>query len=117
MPRSSTFQKIQDTAFLKVQNVMGEYCTWTPAAGGSEQSAKVLFQNPTEEMKVAGVPYDPEAWIMEYNSNQLVGLFDLIREKSGQQVVNIAGQEFYCGDAVKKFDGNTIVVALLPKSD
>lgn len=93
---------------------MGEQCTWTADGGGTEYSANVLFQNPTEEMKISGVPYDPEAWLMEYKEADFPGLFDLIENKSGTQQVMIADQSFYCLDAAKKFDGKTIVVSLKP---
>ena len=106
---------MQQAAFGVVTGAMGFAASWTPAGGGDEQTARVLFQNPTEEMKIAEVDYDPGAWRMEYKIDDLPGLEDAANARASKEVVIIEETEYYVRKVHRKFDGKTFIAELQPK--
>lgn len=114
-PIASPFEALQRGVFDTVKSVMGFTASWTPSAGGDAIEKLVLFQNPTEEMKLAGVEYDPTAWRMEYRFEDFPGLEDAVNARASNEVVVIEGTEYYIAKVSKKFDGKTFIAELQPK--
>lgn len=108
-PTSNPFTKLQRHTFDVVTSVMGYVCTW-----GAE-TRRVGFKNPTEEMRLAGVDYDPSAWVMEYRDDHFTGLEAAVAVRGAAEVVEIEGREYYVRKISRKFDGRTFVAELQPK--
>src|SRR5881275_1117587 len=103
----SFFDRLQSTMFDTVTNVMGDDATWTPAAGGEAQSAKVLFSGPTEKEKIFDAEYDPEKLTMEYKEGVFPGLKEST-DAGTTEIVTIAGKGDFIARGVKKLaDGQT----------
>lgn len=115
-PISTPFEAMQQSAFDVITGTMGFAATWAPDGGGDEESATVLFQNPTEEMKIAGVDYDPGAWRMEYYLGDLPGLETAANARASKEVIVIEGTEYYVRKVHRKFDGKTFIAELQPKT-
>lgn len=113
-PTSTPFEALQRAAFGVIQDVMGFAATWTPAAGGDEKTARVLFQNPTEDMKLAGVDYAPDHWRMEYQIDDFPGLETAANRRQSAEIVEIEGTQYYVRKVSKKFDGKTFIADLQP---
>lgn len=113
-PISTPFEALQRTAFSVIQGVMGFAASWAPADGGDTQTARVLFQNPTEDMKLAGVDYAPDHWRMEYQIGDFDGLFVAANRRQSAEVVEIETVEYYVRKVSKKFDGKTYIADLQP---
>jgi len=113
-PTNTPFEALQRSTFSVIQGVMGFAATWTPAAGGTTLTSRVLFQNPTEDMKLAGVDYDPAHWRMEYQIGDFNGLFTAANARQSAEVVTIEGENYYVRKVSKKFDGKTYVADLQP---
>lgn len=115
IPTNSLFESLQNTAFNTAKAVFGFSASWTPSTGGAPVLAKVLFQNPTEQMKLAGVDYDPSAWRMEYKFGDLPGLKELSDSRGSSEVVLVEGTEYFVAKIDTKFDGKTLIATLIPK--
>jgi hypothetical protein len=115
IPTNSLFEAIQNAAFATTEAVFGFPASWTPSTGGAAKEATVLFQNPTEQMKLAGVDYDPDAWRMEYRFGEFPGLKELSDGRSSNEVVVISGSEYFVAKIDTKFDGKTLIATLIPK--
>jgi hypothetical protein len=105
---ASPFDSLQDATFSTVTNIMGYDAEWTPKAGGETQSAKVLYNGPTEKEKLFSADYDPLKIMMEYKEGDFAGLFDASRVKNSREIVQIDSLgEFYIKSVKKKWDGKT----------
>lgn len=105
---ANPFDSLQSTMFSTVANTMGYDATWTPKAGGSEKTAKVLYNGPTEKEKLFSAEYDPDKLMMEYKLNDLAGLFEAARSKNTTEEVEIIDiGTFYVKSVKKKWDGST----------
>lgn len=113
-PTNSMFENMQKTVFATAGTVFGHVLTWTPSAGDDEITAKVLFQNPTESMKLAGIDYDPTLWRMEYSYEQLPGLKAAVDARGGAETVTIEGVDYYVRVVDTKYDGKTYIAQLQP---
>ncbi len=107
---SNLFDGLSDGVFRTVSVTMGYDASWAPIGGGSVQTARVLFKEPTDKDDIGeyGDSYDLRTFFMEFWITDFVGLFDSVRE-DGEETVTItfpAGdREFYIREIKKKFDG------------
>ena len=62
----SPFDIIRDTTFDITRKVFGYECSWTANSGGASFTGLVHFKNPTEEVRLVGVEYNENDWVMEY---------------------------------------------------
>jgi hypothetical protein len=108
-PVLTPFERLQRNTFDVITRTMGYVCTW----GALE--ARVTFQNPTEEMKVAGVDYDPTAWVMEYRYEDFPGLELAVSKRGAVETVTIEGQQYDVRKITRKFDGKTYLAQLQPR--
>lgn len=109
---SNLFDDIQGSAFKVVTNTMGYDATWTPTAGGPEQTARVLFKDPTERAEMLNVDYDPGISMMEY----YVGSFENLKpavDAKNDEIVTINGDQYGVQTARKKYDGKTFYAELI----
>jgi hypothetical protein len=51
-PLQPDFQEMQDSCFDIILQLYGQPCSWTPAAGGEEMQALVLYNGPTTERQI-----------------------------------------------------------------
>ena len=109
------FDGIQDAAFNIVVQTMGYAATWTPAAGGAEITATVLFNNPTAKFALfQQAEYNPNRYFMEYKFGDLTGLRESV-DSGTSETVNVNGVDYYTRSCNTKYDGKTIIVVLEPK--
>lgn len=90
---------------------MGYDATWTPAAGGGEQTARVLFNKPTGKEKIDEWNFDPRQFLMEYKEGDFPGLFESVRNNE-DEFVTINSVVYAVRDVRAFFDGK-IYKALL----
>lgn len=114
----NVFDTLQSNVFNTVTNVMGYDASWTPSVGGAAQSAKVLFNGPSEKEKLFSADYDPEKLTMEYKEGDFPELQEAAGDGSLNEIVTISGHgEFYVRKVTKKFDGKTYEAMLEAKLD
>lgn len=100
------FDGLADRVFNTVERTMGYDATWTPNGSVTQQSARVLFAEPTmaEKLGEYGDSYNPRTFFMEYWDGTFVGLFEAVRENS-DEYVTINDRLFYVKHVDRKFDG------------
>lgn len=106
------FDNLQNTVFDVVTVTMGYDAVWNPSAGGSQQTAKVLYKGPSEMQKIEGVDYDPEAIVMEYKKGDFDGLKEAADDSKFEVVTVGAIGDFYVKSVIEKFDGKTLKATL-----
>lgn len=111
---ASPFDQIQRTAWETVGKTFAEPASWTPSTGGAAFSANVFFKNPTEELRLAGVEYDPAEWQMEYLEGDFPGLKGLVDSRDSEEVVDIDGTSYYIKAIDTVYDGKTYRASLQP---
>ena len=111
---ASIFDQYRKTVFATAETVFGTSAIWTSSMGGSTVEGKVLLNNPTEKMAMAGIDYDPTAWRIEFTPDQFPGIKDLVDTRATSEVFSINGQDFYVAQIDTKFDGQTYVAILNP---
>jgi hypothetical protein len=105
-----------------VKGLYGDQLTWTPSAGGSAQTATVLFRDPTQMRKLGvrtgkalysqGVLDDViEDPFFTYKSTELTGLYDSV-VVGNVEYVTIKTQTYAVKMIEKEFDGNTLKAIL-----
>lgn len=109
----SLFDALQDSMFGTVTSTMGYDATWTPRAGGPAQTAKVLYNGPTEKEKLFSADYDPDKLKMEYKIGDFTGLFEAAQPNTAMEEISIAGiGDFYIKSISRKWDGKTFEAQL-----
>ena len=91
MALSNQFDSLSSKVFDVCSKVMGYDASWTPSAGGSVQTAKVLFGEPTKEDRLGeyGDNYNLRTFFMEYYAGSFTGLFDSVQD-ANEEVVTIS---------------------------
>jgi hypothetical protein len=105
------FDSLQKAAQNVVTNTMGYVASWTPSTGGETQTAKVLFNKPTQQEQVSDQDYQAIRPRMEYFKGELPGLLESVR-KRGDETVIIDGVSYIPFSGEMKFDGKTIIIYL-----
>lgn len=108
-PTQTPFTRFQRRAFDVVTRTMGFAATW------NSETVNVGFRNPTEEMRLAGVDYDPSAWTMEYRDDQFVGLEAAASARNSAEIVEIEGQEYWVRKVSRRLDGRSFLAELQPR--
>lgn len=100
------FDTLSGRVFATCERTMGYDALWTPAAGGSEQSARVLFGEPTkaELLGELGDSYNPLTFFMEYWEGNFDGLFESVRGGEIEHVF-VNDREYFVRQVIKKYDG------------
>lgn len=114
----SFFDNIQRNVFQVTQNIFGDTASWLPFDGSQEQTAKVLYKEPTEKHRMDQNDIDIEEYCMEYKAGDFSGLFESVARVNNEQVkITFAdGSEntFWVKQCKKTFDGKTIKAYLQP---
>lgn len=111
----SVFDDMQNTVFETAKDVFGREVSWLSVDQLASYSGKILFKNPTEELQIAGVIYDPLSWQMEYKEGDFVGLKERVDGRGSIETVVIDGNEFVVRSIDTVHDGKTFRGNLQPK--
>lgn len=106
MAEQNPFDGLSDKVFAAVETNMGYDGSWSPADSSPEQTARVLFGEPTKEEKLGeyGDSYDPRTFFMEYWDGDFTGLFESVRD-GVEEFVTINSKRYYVADVKAKYDG------------
>jgi hypothetical protein len=108
----SRFDNMQRGAVEKVNNLFGFPAVWNPADSSPQQTATILFKDPTQLMELGGLnEYSAQNILMEYKTGDFVGL----RESAnggGNEVVTIDGTAYDVRQVNLKYDGKTFIAIL-----
>ena len=107
----SLFDSIEKNTYSLVTRLYGDTAIWIPTNGSAQQTAKVLFNNPTKNQKLSDVVYDPRDWQMEYHKEDFIQLKDLV-DSGTNQVVTINGISYYVKAVYTKWDGDISMAKL-----
>lgn len=115
---TNIFDTMQDAAFDVVTSTMGYDATWTPSAGGPQQTARVLLKKPTEKRSYENetIDFEPNAYMVEYKEGDfptLKSIVDAIAEATSAEVMNVNGIDYYVKSLPQKWDGKTNVAKLI----
>lgn len=108
------FDNLQKLGFNVVTQVMGYDATWQPQ-DGPIQSARVLFKDPSEINELAGMEFNPNGFMMEYQEGYFTGLLESCR-KGNVEYVTVNDQQYWVKDVKRYYDGKTIRARLERKS-
>lgn len=104
----NAFDSLQGAMMDTVTNVMGYEATWLPSTGGEMQSAKVLYNGPTEKEKLFDANFSPDKRMLEYFPGDFAELFELWRKNNSVEEITIVDiGTFYVKSVKKKWDGKT----------
>ena len=110
---TNLFDNIQATAYGVVTNTMGYDATWTPSAGGAQQTARVLLNKPTQKDNISDQEYDALSAKVEYKLNDFEGLYESVRTGNNETVtINTIAYAVYRAEL--KHDGKTILLSVQP---
>lgn len=106
------FDSMQSNAVDKVNNLYGYPAVWDPSDSSPEQTATVLFKDPTDDKDVSGIAeYNPLHILMEYKISDFIGL--RAAANSGKnEVVTIDGTGYWVRQVNAKYDGKTMIAIL-----
>lgn len=109
---------MQDAAFDVVTTAMGYAATWTPSAGGPQQTARVLLKRPTEKRSYENetIDFEPNAYMVEYKEGDfltLKSIVDAIGTAGSAEIMNVNGIDYYVKSLPQKWDGKTNVAKLI----
>lgn len=114
------FDDIQDKAVDIVHNTMGYDATWTPSAGGPQQTARVLFKNPSESKNFNSdrgdsLEYTPYQFTMEYKEGDFPTLKSDTETTPKSETVTVKSVDYLVSSVIAKWDGKTLIATLEPK--
>lgn len=110
----SFFDNLQKRVFDHAKTTFGYNASYTSADNAVEWEGIVLFMNPTEAFKLAGVPFEPNRYTMEYRRGDLDGLETRVHQRLTEEYVTI-DNVVYCVTAVDAIhDGETFRADLVP---
>jgi hypothetical protein len=107
------FDTLSDRVFAACEKAMGYDATWTPDGDIVEQTARVLFGQPTkpETLGEYGDEYHPHTFFMEYWDGKFDGLFESVRD-GGVEHVEVNGTSYFVRDIIRKYDGRNFKARL-----
>jgi len=113
------FDSIQAATFDVVTTTFGYNATWTPANGGAEQPAKVLYKDATDKHGLSDEDFEIERYKAEYKQEDFAGLKALVDAADTIEHIQIELSEgvftdFIVREVKRKYDGKTFVAYLNP---
>jgi hypothetical protein len=113
------FDKMQDNLHKTINGVFGYMVLWNPQNGDPQQIAKCLYKSPTEIYKLGELQYSPSLFQIEYKAGDLPGLYESVRENTGEEVTIYAigaepetGTTYVTMKAHSVFDGKTYKIII-----
>lgn len=110
----SFFDSLQKRVFNVAKSRFGFPATYVSADGLATWEGVVLFGNPSEMYKLAGIPYEPNRYTMEYQSGDMVGLIERVHARATDEKVTVDGVEYYVTSVDAVHDGETFRANLTP---
>jgi hypothetical protein len=104
------FDAMSDRVFDACERTMGYDASWLPSGGGSLQTARVLFKEPTYQQEIGEYAdsYIQRTFFMEYWDGDFIGLDTSVRDDGNETVTitfNSGDREFYVRSVERKYDG------------
>ena len=111
------FDGMSDRVFNACERTMGYDASWTPSLGGSTQTARVLFREPTMSQEIGEFAdsYSQRTFFMEFWTDDFTGLDDAVRDDELETVTirfNDGDRNFYVRSVDKKYDGRNFKARL-----
>ena len=100
------FDGLSSRVFATVANTMGYDAIWQPMDESPEQSARVLFKDPSTAQKVGPIQFMPNQYVMEYKLGDFDGLKPSV-DNGGREYVTIEGSEYQVAAIDAIADGRT----------
>lgn len=110
----SYFASLQKRVFNTAKSRFGFTASYVSADGLATWEGVVLFGNPSEMYKLAGIPYEPNRYTMEYQSGDLPGLLERVHERATNETVTIDGVSYFVTSVDAVHDGETFRANLTP---
>jgi hypothetical protein len=85
--------------------------TWLPSAGGSQQTAIVLFKDASETAKILEIEYDPQRAMIEYFITDFTELKTSVDAKNNE-FITINDVRYGVNEIRAKYDGKTFFAHL-----
>ena len=108
------FDHLQDHVFDVATNFAGYEASWTPSDQSVAQTARVMLKNPSEEVRHAGVEYDPENWVTEYKEGDFAELKNYVDKRNSRERLTINGSDYWVKTVTKHHDGKTYRAQIKP---
>jgi hypothetical protein len=109
----SNFDALEKSMMDVVTTQFGYSASWTPSAGGDQQTGMVLFKSPTKKQQVQVADFTGDIYYqMEYRKGVFDGLVAAVQNSHNTEVVTIDSVNYNCRFVKQKYDGDTIVVTL-----
>lgn len=109
---TSPFDALQASVFGTVSATLGYEASWSPSAGGSAYTARVLFKAPSDDQRLAFVDYSEVQPFCEYYGSDFPGLKDAVEARSHERLV-INGITYYVRKVEAIHDGRTFKATLV----
>jgi hypothetical protein len=112
----SRFEAYQFGVFTRVLGTMGTPAHWTSVDGTLTWEGLVLFQNPTEQYRLAGMPSETGRYVVEYYFGQLDGLKEIVdrQENDDNEVISVDGIDYQVTSVERVHDGRTYRADVVP---
>ena len=111
----SFFDNLRDLTFDTTKDVFGYTCSWESRDLEATYEGKVHFKNPTDELRMQAVEYNPDDWQMEYKEGDFVGLKERVqRHDDNPEIVTIDSNKYYVMSVIMVSDGGTYRANLKP---
>lgn len=111
------FDNLAANTFDTTANIMGYVCVWTPLAGGTTQTTRVLLNKPTEKREMLrNDDFNPFDYWIEYKDSDFLGLKASVDQNKPEVILVDGTDNYYVRSVVAKFDGKTLKAFLEPKN-
>lgn len=113
---ANLFDGLQDKAFDVTLTVFGYDASWIPSATPDAEPliARVHFKDPNEKKELSGVDYMPLAPFIEYRKPFFPGLYEVVREQNGGEIITVNGLDYHVRTVTALYDGRTYKAELEP---
>lgn len=110
----TVFDNLQNSVFDTTLAIMGQAATWVTEDGNVE--GMVHFKDATNDRRIIrGFEFNPSTYVAEYKFGDFPGLFDLVQNKTGEQLMRIADNDYICASIQAIHDGKTYLVQLIER--
>lgn len=107
----SLFDSNQRNIITSVQTLFGDTLLWLPSGGGTQQTAKVLYNSPEAKQTLGDADkyeYSPYNYWFDYFIDQLPGLKASVDNANVETVV-VKGKTLVVHEVNLKYDGKTFI--------
>lgn len=105
------FDNLRRLATNTINTVMGDNASWTPSAGGSAITAKVLTMAPDALHEVGDANYMPGDTVIDYKLEDLTGLYEAVRS-GATEVITVDGVNYNVRSVKADVDGKCYLAYL-----